>query len=273
MEVSTARARVKAPIVLMVVILSAPVLALPDTGGWHGMRPLLIQAVAFGSFALLLARVRWSLKGLRSFLTTGPNLALVLFLGWTALSFAITAPVDGRGRAIALAELLRLASGVAIYFAVVYRCNSRDHLKLAVLLLLVGGVLASAAGILSAGVSKSGGVTGAYGNRQLLAAFLVLLLPVAVVFAQTGEKFSRPLFATTAALRCLLATVGTVMLIATLLLTNNRSSWLGSVVGLLVVTVLLFFTRKHREATTRKQWIASAVVALASVVLCFTLLG
>src|SRR5882762_5571969 len=240
MEVSRQSTRGHAPIVLIAVLLSAPVLALPDTGGWHGMRPLLMQVVAFGSLALLLARVKWSLEGLRSFLTTGPNLALVLFLGWTALSFALTAPVGGRGRTIALAELMRLASGVAIYFAVVYRCNSRDHLKLAVLLLLVGGVLASAAGMLSAGISKVDGATAAYGNRQLLAGFLVLLLPVAVIFAQTGEKFSRPLFATTAALRCLLATVATVMLIATLLLTNNRSSWLGSVVGLLVVLVLLF---------------------------------
>jgi O-antigen ligase len=237
------------------------------------MRPLLIQAVAFGSLALLLARVRWSPEGLRSFLTTGPNLALVLFLGWTALSFALTAPVVGRGRSIALAELMRLASGVAIYFAVAYRCNSRNHLKVTALLLLVGGVLASAAGMLSAGISKSGGVVGAYGNKQLLAAFLVLLLPVAVVFAQTGEKFIRPLFSTTAALRCLLATVATVMLVATLLLTNNRSSWLGTLVGLLVVTVLLFRTGKHREATTRKRWIASAIVALASVALFFTLLG
>jgi O-antigen ligase len=274
MEALRENTRGQAPNVLMALLLSAPLLAIPDNGGWQGMRPLLIQAVAFGSLALLLARVRWSFEGLRSFLTTGPNLALVLFLGWTALSFAITAPVVGRGRSIALAELMRLASGVAIYFAVAYRCNSRHHLKVTVLLLLVGGVLASAAGMLSGGMSKSGLVTAAYGNKQLLGAFLVLLLPVAVVFAQSGEKFSRPLFATTAALRCLLATVGTVMLVATLLLTNNRSSWLGSVVGLLVVSVLLFSSRKRREATARKRhWIASAVVALASVVLCLTLLG
>lgn len=274
MELSKESTRSHAPILLMAVLLCAPILALPDTGAWHGMRPFLIQAVAFGSLALLLARVKWSVEGLRSFLTTGPNLAVILFLGWTSLSFALTAQAEGRGRAIALAELMRLASGAAIYFAVAYRCNSRDHLKLAVLLLLAGGVLASAAGMLSAGMSKSGGATGAYGNKQLLAAFLVLLLPVAIVFAQTGEKFIRPFFGTTAALRCLLATVTTVMLVATLLLTNNRSSWLGSLFGLLIVAVLLLRARKLRETMARKRhWIASAVVALACVALFFTLLG
>jgi len=256
----------------MAAVLSAPVLAFPDTGVWHGMRPFLIQAVAFGSLALMLARLSWSVEGLRSFLTTGPNLALILFIGWSSLSFAVMTPVEGRGRAIALAELMRLAAGAAIYFAVVYRSNSRDHLKLAALLLLVGGVLASAAGMLSAGMSKSDGATGAYGNRQLLAAFLVLLLPVAIVFAQTGEKFIRPLFATTAALRCLLATVATVMLAATLLLTNNRSSWLGSIVGLLVITALLLRTRKRREER-KLHWIASPLVALACLVLFLVLLG
>src|SRR2546421_11917613 len=109
MELAKESTRSHAPVVLMAVVLSAPLLAFPDTGVWHGMRPFLIQAVAFGSIALMLARVRWSVKGLCSFLITGPNLALVVFLGWTSLSFALTAPAEGRGRAIALAELMRLA--------------------------------------------------------------------------------------------------------------------------------------------------------------------
>ena len=166
---------------------------------------------------------------------------------------------------IALVEMLRLASGAAIYFAVAYRCNSRDSLKLAVILLLVGGWLASVAGMVSAGVQEFHFETAAFGNSQLLAAFLALLLPAPVIFAQRGKLTdARRLFA-----------IGvTVMVVAALLLTHNRSSWSGSVVGLLVMAVLMFKSRaRGAKAMPKYRWVAVAIIALASVAFFFTLLG
>src|SRR6267143_2122221 len=221
----------QAPLFLMIVVLLAPVMAFPDTDNWRGVKPFMIQAIAFCSVALLLSRAGWSISGLRRFFNTGPNLALMLLVGWAALSFALTAPSGGRGRDIALVEMLRLASGAAIYFAVVYRCNSRDSLKLAVILLLVGGWLASVAGMISAGAQEFHFETAAFGNSQLLAAFLALLLPVPVIFAQRGKLTGA---------RRLFAMGVTVMVVAALLLTHNRSSWSGSVVGLLVMAALMF---------------------------------
>lgn len=255
----------QAPLFLMVVVLLAPVLALPDTDNWRGVKPLMIQAIAFCSVALLLSRARWSVEGLRRFLNTGPNLALMLLVAWAALSFALTAPTGGRGRGIALVEMLRLASGAAIYFAVAYRCNSRDSLKLAVILLLVGGWLASVAGMVSADVQEFHFETAAFGNSQLLAAFLVLLLPAPLIFAQRGKLTGA---------RRLFAMGVTVMVVAALFLTHNRSSWVGSVVGLLVMAVLMFKSRaRGEERMPQRRWIALAIIALASVAFFFTLLG
>jgi hypothetical protein len=161
------RARIQshAPVMMLLVLLLAGALAVPNTGATQGLRAFVMQATAFGLLALLLARTTWSPAGGRRFLSTGPNLALLLLVGWAVVSFVLTAPDGGRGRNIAVVELMRLASGAAIYFAALYHCHTRSHLRLASLLLPGGGILAATAGLLS--YWATGKATGAYGNSQL----------------------------------------------------------------------------------------------------------
>src|SRR5205823_125367 len=116
------------PLCFLAVLLLAPVLVWPDTGRWLGMRAFVMECVALALLVLLAAGIRWSPQRLKSFLTTGPNAAVLLLIGWATLSFLLTAPASGRGRSIALAELLRLACGSVVYFGAAYRCSGRAQL-------------------------------------------------------------------------------------------------------------------------------------------------
>ncbi len=256
-----------APVLLLAILLLAPVLVMPHTGVWQGMRPCIMQAAAFTLLTLLLARASWSLKGFQRLITTGPNVAVMLLVGWATLSFILMAPSGGRGRELAQAELMRLLSGAAIYFAVLYCCRSQNHLCTISYLLLDGGILAATAGILS--FSPSVPATAAFGHKQLLAAFLVLLLPVAVVFAYMGQTKRQ---------RCL-AGLGWALLACGLLLTGNRTSWVSSVVGLLVLVALACSRGTHQSPQPRKSWIQKRrvvtriMILIAIVATTFALLG
>jgi len=271
MQGGLSNVRRNAPLYLLALLLLAPVMFVPNTGAWQGMKWFAMQAVVFASLVFLLAKVRWSPQGIRQFLATGPNLALVLLVGWAGLSFVsftntalpemMTTP-PARLRDIAMAELLRLVGGAILFFAAMYRCSSRERLNSLLLLLLGGGVLASVSGLLSYSTSASNVATAAFGNSQLLASFLVLLLPVAVVFAQQGAMNARRIFALTAA----------VMVIGTLFLTQNRSAWIGAAVGLVVVALLAVKTVGFREVRTQKHlFVAPALAALVAIGAFFAL--
>src|SRR5262245_43112341 len=177
------RARAAAPALLLALFLAAPLLAWPDSGRWLGVRACVMQCGALALAALVLARARWEPRRLGRFLSSGPNLAVLLLLGWSTLSLSVVAPRTGTGRDLAVAEWLRIGCGAALYFAVAYGVRTRLRLRQAVLLVLAGAGLAGLAGVLSAASAPDQLATAAFGNSQLLAAFLVLLLPVAAVFA------------------------------------------------------------------------------------------
>src|SRR5205085_8069603 len=147
---------------------------------------------------------------------------------WATFSFLFTAPASERGRDIAFVEFMRLFCGAAIYFAALYFCRSRRHLRLASLVLLLGCIAVALSGVLSFSPSPKEYSTAGLGDNQLLGAFLTGLLPLTVVLAASGDTKGRRF----------LAWVAMLLVSCALLLTGNRSGWLGGVVGLLVVTVL-----------------------------------
>ena len=264
MERSRSDVRRHLPLLLLAALLLSPIMAIPETGAWAGMRAFGLQAVAFGLLVVLLGRINWAPEGVKTFLRTGPNLPLVLLVAWAGLSFLTNTPTVGTGRALAQAELIRLGAGAIIFFAVVYRASSRDHLKLLSYLLLAGGVIAALAGLVTYSESEKNVATAFFPNAQLLAAFLVLLLPVAIVFAQQGPMDARRI----------LASAATVCLLGALLLTNNRSAWLGAIIGMMVTTGLTLRGMNAREVTTQKhRFIAPIIAILAACGLFFTMSG
>ncbi|HEX8234703.1 MAG TPA: O-antigen ligase family protein [Abditibacteriaceae bacterium] len=250
---------------LMAVVLLAPVLVTQSSDTSQEMRMFVLQAATLGILGLLLVQVRWSFQGIGHFFTTRLNLAIVLFVAWATLSFLLMAPGEGRGHGIARTELMRLASGAAIYLAMLYGCRSRNSIRAVSLLLLAAGFLAAGAGILSTGVLNSSSLSmqvaaGNFGNKQLLAAFLVVLLPIAVVYTCAGvSKSQRTLAAATA-----------ILLAVALLLTGNRTSWVSGVAGLLCIAVLAYKTRVLQVGTVARlvrEKHCRLAVALALLVL------
>jgi O-antigen ligase len=216
------------PLVLLAVLLLAPSLAVPNTWELRGLKPFLVQTAAFGLLGLLLARVRWSLEGTKRFALSGPNLAVVGLVIWAAMSFLLNAPAAGRGREIALMDLLRMASGAVVLFAVTYRCSSRDRTGLLTNLVLAGGAVAAVASIWSYVDGGSVEAVASFGNKQLLGAFLVPLLPFCAILATRGPMEGRRVAATAV----------TAGLAGALLLTMNRSSWIGVLAGVVIVGLL-----------------------------------
>ncbi len=249
-------ARRYAPLLLLAVLLTAPALALPNEGVWFGMRAFIVQAVAFASLLLLLTRLSWSPAGVRRFFTTGPNAAVIALVAWAAFSFVTTAPAVGRGRELASVELLRIACGAMIFFAATYRCGSRQQLSLWATLLLGGGALAAMSGLATIGEGGPSSTAGAFGNSQLLAAFLVALVPAAVVFANQGVMDRRRVTAICAM----------VLVLAVLFITNNRSAWIGGLTGLLVTGALALKVRGVDSVSRNQRHLWMPILLALAVV-------
>jgi O-antigen ligase len=252
------------PLWWMGVLLLAPLLVVPETRDWHGLRSLLMQAIAAALLFSLLAPADWSWAAARRALRTGPNLAVLLLLGWAGLSFALTAPALGRDRGTALAELLRLGCGVVVYFAALSRCRIDDRLQRASALLPAACILAALAGLGSFFGSGSHRATAAYGNSQLLAAFLAPLLPMVLALAHGA--------ATRGGQR--MAAIAAAMVAVTLVLTYNRSAWLGSAVGVMVVAAwIVRITPQGQRVKQTRGWILPAMATLAALGLCLAIFG
>jgi len=146
------------------------------------LKPLLIGAAAVGLLLLLMTRATWTASAVRRFLRTGPNVAILLFGVWCALTY-----FDSSYKAYGLQQLLQLAGGVVVYFAVVYRLAARRQLQK-----LVGGLIAAVIASVLLGSflfsrQSSGNPAGAFGNSQLFASFLVILLPLVLIASQGDE--------------------------------------------------------------------------------------
>src|SRR5438105_2118030 len=107
-------------LLILGIAILVPSLAWPGAEGFYGIRPVIIQGVALGLLLLLASRATWSPEDLRRFLRTGPNLPILLFLGWSAISC-----LHSSDRAHGLQQLLQIVGGAIVYFAVVYRVSSR----------------------------------------------------------------------------------------------------------------------------------------------------
>jgi len=154
---------------------------------------------------------------------------------------------------------------MVVYFAVVYRLSARRQLQK-----LVGGLIAAVIasvllGSLFFSQHAGGNLAGAFGNAQLFASFLAVSLPLVLVASQGDDHPWRR----TAGQFALVLAVGA------LLLTANRSSWLGTLVGLGLLGVLALRRSAGSRALLRQkhQILVPGLVTLAAVGLFFVFSG
>lgn len=245
--------RLVAMVLAMVVIVT--LLASPVNSSVNGIAAIAFEALAILLFATLIWRARWNFdrQKIGAFLRTGPNLPVLLFLGAVVVS-CLMSPV----KLFSAQEALRVAAGVLLYFVVAYQFRRSEHLSKLFDTLLFVGIAASVFGFVQFGFGESTRAAGPFGNPQLLASFLMVLLPIVTVVALSEKKAGRQLAAQVAA----------VLMAACLLLTQTRSAWLGTAMGLVVLASLAIYVgvRSQRHGlAARKHELVLPVMLLVAV--------
>jgi O-antigen ligase len=232
---------------LLVLVITVP---LPDGGLWLGARAFAVEAVAIILAVSIVSTGEWTRQRIRAALTAAPNVAIGLFLLWVGISAARSDLPE-----LSRYEAMRHLGGGLIYFGVVYGFSVRRHLGKLVVALLAAASLAALLAFMMATDGQTGNLAGALRNHQLLAGILCVSLPIVVVVSQMDEDPWRRYGAQAAA----------VIVIAGLLVSRNRSAWLGSAASLVVLAGLyLRYTRKGRPLSIRPHQL---LLPLATILL------
>lgn len=231
--------RVVALVLAMMVLV--PLVASPANRAFQGASALVFGVFSVVLLGALMWRAKWDLRRekIAAFVKTGPNAAVLAFAGIIAVS-AILAPAANRG--YAMQELLRYTGGLLLYFVVAYQFRRSEHLTKLVDVTLFVGIVAAMVGIAQFGMSGEHRASGVFGNAQLYASFLLIILPLTAVIA-VSEKGNRQL----------LAQVATVMVVAGLLLSMTRSAWIGGAASLLTLSAMVLAGGRNRAAKVKSS--------------------
>lgn len=230
---------------VLAMIVIVPLLASPADSRLAG-----VAVLAFEAFALLLAvtlvwRARWNFTrdSIATFLRTGANVPVLLFLAFAVIS-CFLAP----NKIFAVQETVKVASGVLLYFVVAYQFRQSKHLLMLVdtliFLAIAVSFLTMAQYTLGDTILSGKRGTMLFGNQQPLGSLLMILLPVVAVIALTEKQLSK---------RQIAAQAATVMTAGGLLLAHTRSGWLGALTGLLVLGVLVAFSTKSSQSKPNRK--------------------
>jgi len=163
-------------------------------------------------------------------------------------------------------ETLKIGAGVLLYFVVAYQFRRSEYLSKLVDTLLFVAIAACAAGFVQFGMGEELRASGLFGNAQLFASFLVILLPVVAMVALTDKTPNRQLA----------AQVATVMMAAGILLSQTRSAWSAAAAGLGVLGLLaLATTIKNRGSrlAARKHEMVLPVMMVGMAVAFFLMIS
>ncbi len=190
---------------------------------------------------------------LRTYVMSGPNLPILLYLIWSFVSL-IFSPEPFYSR-LAFGQLL---FGTVVYAVIVYQFRHRSQVKALLSTLTLVTVAVVLGSMASAGRSNLLDMGGWFHDRQLFGAFLAMLLPVLIGI---GAGARSPWTRTS-------AQVVAVLTAGALLLTRGRSSLFGVIVGLIVFAILgAVYVWKLREMMRKKH------TALLTPVLALIVLG
>ncbi len=215
------------------------------------LRAATMCAAAIGFLAITVASPNFSPKRFLRSLFRLPTLSAIALLLWAAARYFQATPPPGPPRNMALAELLRLSCGILIFLGASNAISTARQIREIFLTILSFAFLDSIAGILTVKPALHVAASAGYFNKQLLAAFLAGLLPFTFVTLFAGPK----------AIIRRLALPTLILLISALLLTGNRTSWIGSAIGSLAALPFLF-RQKSRPFKQNRLFIPLTALAL-----------
>jgi O-antigen ligase len=237
--------------VLAVLLLGLPTVTLPPFGPWLAVKAFAMELGAIILAVTALSRGEWSGSRVRSALLQPLNLVILGFVGWIAISAALSS-----APARAPYEVMRHLGGALLYFGVLYGLSRRRGPGQLVRLIAVVGSLAAVASFLNAGEGEIERVAGAFHNQQLLAGFLCLVLPLVMAGAAAEPDDNVRL-----GLRVAVVIIG-----AGLLVTQNRSAWLGIGVALVLMAGLYWLWGRERGRPLQKGQLIIPVLVVALTV-------
>lgn len=232
---------------------------------------LLFAEAGAALLLLLLGICRRFADAMGPALLRGPNPFILLLAGWSIFAF-FNAPF----RVVAAADLLRVGSGIAVYFLAAYALRGARQQSAVIIGVLGFGIILALLDF--ARMGRGSGLNehfdtnafSLFGTHGNVGSLLVVLFPVALSFALHGEIEEK---------RRLLALGGAIILGAALLASRTRSAWAGAVFALIALSY--FFLRYgpgREERRPRGQGriadlIGSPVALLTVGFLVFALLG
>jgi O-antigen ligase len=249
-------------LLLAVLVLLAPSFPTAGASALARWRPVAIEigtvAVVLAALCCFRTTTRERFRGLRGFVGTGPNLPVVLLLGWAQYCYW-RSPFWPFG----LPTLLRIAAGAAIYFVVVYCLRDRRSLR-SLIRVVAAGVLLCVLARLALRLTPHGAfAVVSFGNTQLDGAYFALMLVLLGVAAR-GER--DPGWRVTLQAAALAAGGG-------LLSTGCRSAWTGvsAAAVILVARAVFQWARARRRSQSGKEpvrlVIARGALSLAAAAL------
>lgn len=249
-----------ASVALVVATLAVVPLLTPSTPlALQGVKQLLFHLMTLALVGLALCQSETAAGGRLGAdrwrrLLGGANLPALLLVVLGGISYLTSAE-----KALSSTEFLRLTCGVGLYFVVAAFFRGRERLQLLTDVLVGVVILATVLGFVNYQSPTTGGegIIASFGNRQLFAGFLVLVAPLMLALSFAEQSSGRKVA----------AQIATVLAFAGLLLAQERSAWIGSLVGLLVLTALIW---RYRESDGNLGRGRSMLVVPAVLVVCAT---
>ena len=244
---------------ILAMVVLVPLVAAPAGNNMRGLAALTFESLGVALLATLLWRTDWNLNRakIREFFTTGANLPILLFLG-----LAIVSCVLSPHKQYSEQELLRIGTGILLYFAVAYEFRRSEQLTRMVDALMVVTIGVSLLGFAQYASSHSFHDVSVFGDHQLLGSFLMILLPLVGIMAVSEKSPGRQL----------LAQVATVMAATCLLMAQARSAWIGTAAGLTLLGIIAMVLASRDKSSQRNRHQVVMPILLLVIAVGFFLL-
>jgi O-antigen ligase len=245
-------------IMVLAMMIVVPFIATPLDARNTGLAALTVESFGVMLLVTLLWRKKPSFKSedVAGFLKTGANLPVLLYMMWVLVSLTQSPHFW-----YSVQEVMRIASGVIVYFVVAYQFRRSEHITKCVELLVYLGIGVSlfAFAQYASSPSSSHYATGLFGDHQLLGSFLMIILPFVCVAALTEQSPNKQL----------IAQISAVSTVIALLMSQARSAWVGSASGITVLAIMLLWNASYRNSMVRKKHEVVMPIMLIAVAVGF----
>ncbi len=245
-------------LVVLAMVVLVPIFAAPTNIKLTAFAVTLQRVMAGLLAGLLVFRARFARdsKDISVFLGTGANLPILLYVGYSVVTFFLAPPII---RPLAGIELMRIVTGALLYFAIAYHVHRSEHLtKIIDALVMISGIMAL---IGMSSMALAGDTTGvmsyAMGDHQIYGGFMMILFPIPLIAAITDKDHTRRLF----------AQISTALTAIALLMAGTRSAWVGTFVEILALCAFSFigYKNQRREAAPNKPFLIPLLITLSCI--------